>query len=65
MDMLDQKNQDDLNAVCDAGDPKEIKAAIERIREDLNPFASARKDASPFDRGSFRQLLLDTRRAEL
>jgi len=48
MDMLDQKNQDDLNAVCDAGDPKEIKAAIERIREDLNPRLAVRKGKGIF-----------------
>jgi hypothetical protein len=41
--MLDQHHQDDLNAVCDAGDPKEIKAAIERIREDLNPHPAGQK----------------------
>jgi KamA family protein len=43
MAMLDQHHQDDLNAICDAGDPKEIKMAIERIREDLNPHPAGQK----------------------
>ena len=48
MDMLTQEHQDLLNNACDAGDPKEIKAAIERIREDLNPRLAVRKGKGIF-----------------
>ena len=43
MDMLTQEHQDLLNNACDAGDPKEIKATVEIIREALNPHPAGQK----------------------
>ena len=43
MDMLTQEHQDLLNNACDAGDPKEIKATVEVIREALNPHPAGQK----------------------
>lgn len=44
MDMLTQEHQDLLNGVCDAGDPAGIKAAVETIRESLNPHPAGQKE---------------------
>merc|ERR1711965_414719 len=43
MDMLTKEHQDLLNNACDAGDPKEIKATVEVIREALNPHPAGQK----------------------
>ena len=43
MDMLTQEHQDLLNTACDEGDPKQIKATVEIIREALNPHPAGQK----------------------
>ena len=43
MDMLTQEHQDLLNSACDEGDPKQIKATVEIIREALNPHPAGQK----------------------
>ena len=43
MAMLTQEHQDLLNAACDEGDPKGIKATVEIIREALNPHPAGQK----------------------
>ena len=47
MDMLTQEHQDLLNNACDAGDPKEIKATVEIIREALNPHPRPKNSKRP------------------
>jgi KamA family protein len=43
MDMLTPEHRDLLNGVCDDGDPTAIKAAVETIRESLNPHPAGQK----------------------